>query len=363
MVPTGSVNIWVGTRKGAFVFQSRDRQKWETGGPFFSGIEVNHVVQDPRDPACVYATTGSAWFGPHFQASYDGGRTWQLAEEGLSLSSMPDTTLKRLWHVAPGAADEPDTIYLGGDPGVLFRSRNRAKDWEIVEGITHHATREQWSEGAGGMMIHSIEALGGGRMIVGMSVGGAFLTSDAGRTWAPFNGGVLADFQPDHYPEVGQCVHKLRAHPADRETFYQQNHCGVYRARLGDEKWTDISDSLPSRFGFALAVPKAEPQTIFTIPIDSSEQRFVPGGQLRVARSRDGGDTFELLSKGLPQANAYVLVLREAMDADDSDPAGVYFGTSGGSLFYTRDAGESWSTLAEHLPPIYSVSSTNVSGV
>ena len=360
MADNTSVNIWVGTRKGAFVFRSRDRRHWDAEGPFFTGLEVNHVMQDPRDPSSVYATTGSAWFGPHLQASYDGGKTWQLAEEGLSVSSIPEASLKRLWHIAPGADDEPGTLYLGGDPGVLFRSRNRGKEWEMVEGMSRHSTREHWSEGAGGMMIHSIECLGGGRMVIGMSAAGAFRTTDGGATWEPFNKGVLADFLPDKYPEVGQCVHKLRAHPRDHESLYQQNHCGVYRSSFGASDWTDICESLPSRFGFALAVPAAEPRTLFTIPIASSEERFVPNGQLRVARSRDGGDTWDLLSNGLPQTNAYVLVLREAMDADDRDEAGVYFGTSGGSLFYTRDSGDSWETLAEHLPPIYSVSAVSV---
>ena len=360
MADNAPVNVWVGTRKGAFVFRSRDRKRWDAEGPFFTGLEVNHVLQDPREPSCVYATTGSAWFGPHLQASYDSGKTWQLAEEGISVSSLPDATLKRLWNIAPGAEDEPGTLYLGGDPGVLFRSRNRGKEWEIVEGMTHHSSRGQWSEGAGGMMIHSIECLGAGRMIVGISAAGAFRTSDGGASWEPFNGGVRADFNPTPFPEIGQCVHKLRAHPRDREALYQQNHCGVYRSRFEASEWTDICESLPTRFGFALAVPAAEPHTLFTIPIDSSEQRFVPEGKLRVARSRDGGGNWELLTNGLPQSNAYVLVLREAMDADDRDPAGIYFGTSGGSLFHTRDAGDSWSVLAEHLPPIYSVSATTV---
>jgi photosystem II stability/assembly factor-like uncharacterized protein len=268
--------------------------------------------------------------------------------------------LKKLWYVRPGAEDEPDTIYLGGDPSVLFRSRDRAKTWELVEGLTNHPTRSQWSEGGGGMMIHSIECLGEGRMIVGMSVGGAFRSVDHGATWEPFNGNVLADFQPVSYPEVGQCVHKLLAHPSDRSALYQQNHCGIYRARFEDSAWTDISEGLPTRFGFALAVPAAEPQSLFTIPVNSPEERYVAQGKLRVARSRDGGGNWEFVSRGLPQTNAYLLVLREAMTSDDEDPAGVYFGTSGGSLFYTRDAGDSWQALAEHLPPIYAVSATTV---
>ncbi len=367
------VRIWVGTRKGAFVFSSKDRKKWDASGPFFAGQEVHHVVQDPREPKRHYAAVGNAWFGPHLHASADRGKTWQLSEKGLEckgivgktwqvtekgneLKEVADASLKRIWHIAPGAPDEPGVVYLGGDPGVLFRSGDNGANWEMVDGLNHHATRARWNPGAGGMMVHSIECLGKGRMIVGISAAGAFRSSDSGKTWEAFNGDVLADFAPDKFPEVGQCVHKLKAHPANPEALYQQNHCGVYRADFNGDKWHDITKGLPSRFGFALAVPAAEQATLFTIPIDSAEERFVPGGRLRVARSRDGGRTWKLLSKGLPQSNAFVLVLREAMTSDDRDSAGIYFGTSSGTLFYTRDAGDSWQVLAENLPPIYSVS-------
>lgn len=351
-----SVDVWVGTRKGAFVFRSADRKQWTAEGPYFPGIEVHHVIQDPREPLRVYAAVSTAWFGPHLHVSTDGGRTWQLSETGLSTQAIPNAPLKRLWHIAPGAADEPGVVYAGGDPGVLFRSRDSGANWELVSGLSNHPTRPQWTEGAGGMMVHSIECLGEGRVVVGISAAGCFRSSDGGETWEPFNGGVLADFMPTPYPEVGQCVHKLRAHPSDREALYQQNHCGVYRARVTDSTWVDLSEPLPGRFGFAMAVPAAEPATLFTIPIISPEFRYVPDGSLRVARSRDAGRTWEFLSNGLPQKDAYVLVLREGMHADTRDPAGVYFGTSGGTVFYTRDAGDSWEVLAEHLPPVYSVS-------
>ena len=366
------VKIWVGTRKGAFVFSSKDRKKWDAAGPFFSGEEVHHVTQDPRDPKRHYAAVGNAWFGPHLHVSSDGGKkwaisekglevkgitgkSWQITEKGMELKETPDATLKRIWHIAPGADDEPGVVYLGGDPGVLFRSSDNGANWEMVGGLCNHATRPKWTPGAGGMIVHSIQCLGKGRLIVGISAAGAFRSNDGGKTWEPFNGNVRTDFLPEKFPEVGQCVHKVKAHPLRPEALYQQNHCGVYRADLGAKEWTDISAGLPSRFGFALAVPAAEKQTLFTIPIDSPEHRFVPQGKLRVARSRNGGKTWKLLTKGLPQEHAHVLVLREAMSSDDRDPAGVYFGTSSGSLFYTRDAGDSWQVLAAHLPPIYSV--------
>jgi hypothetical protein len=347
--------VWIGTRKGAFVFRSRDRKKWEAEGPFFGGQEVHHVAQDPRDPKRMYAAVGNAWFGYHLNASTDGGKTWRVSENGLTMAGEK-TSLARIWHIAAGAPDDPGVVWLGADPGALFRSPDNGENWEMVEGLTKHPTRDKWAPGAGGLMVHSIQALGKGRVIVGISAAGAFRTSDGGKTWEPFNGKVLCDFRPDNFPEVGQCVHKLLAHPRRRSDLYQQNHCGIYRAKFTASQWQDISDSLPTRFGFALAVPAAEEQTLFTIPITSAEQRFVPEGKLRVARSRDAGKTWQFMAKGLPQSNAYALVLREAMSSDGHADAGVYFGTTGGSVFYSRNAGNSWQALAEFLPPVYSVS-------
>ena len=348
--------VWVGTKKGAFRYQSKDRKKWSVEGPFFRGWDVNHVAQDPREPNRVYAAVNSAWFGAHLHASADGGKTWKVSEAGLEVKSLPETSLKRLWRIEPGAADEPGAVYAGGDPGVLFRSGDWGKTWSEVTSLNNHETRSKWNPGAGGMCLHSIQCLGGGRMIVAISAAGAFVTRDAGATWTPFNQGVRADFQPDKFPVVGQCVHKLLAHPRDPEALYQQNHCGVYRAKLDSKKWTDISKGLPSRFGFGLAVPAAEPATLFTVPIEGAEYRCVPEAKFRVARSRDGGKTWKLMSKGLPQKNAHLLVLRECMAADAADDAGVYAGTTNGQVFYTRNAGDSWDLLADNLPAVSSVS-------
>ena len=171
-----------------------------------------------------------------------------------------------------------------------------------------------------------------------------------------FNGNVRADFQPKKNLEVGQCVHKLLIHPADPKMLYQQNHCGVYRARWNAAKWTDVSRGLPTRFGFALALPAAEKQTLFTVPIESAEFRCNPEGKFRVACSRNGGKSWEFLTNGLPQRNAHLTVFRDAMSADALSPAGVYVGTETGTLFYSRDSGRKWQVLAEYLPPIYSVS-------
>jgi hypothetical protein len=359
MPKTSQIAVWAGTRKGAFVFRSRNRKTWSVEGPFFRGLEVNHVARDPREPDRYYAAVNSAWFGAHIHASEDGGKSWKLSEAGLAVKSVPDSSLNRVWRIEPGAADEPGVVYAGGDPGVLFRSGDWGRTWEDVASLTAHATRPKWHPGAGGLCLHSIQCLGGGRMIVAISAAGAFRTVDGGATWEPFNQNVRADFQPEKYPEVGQCVHKLLAHPRNPDALYQQNHCGIYRARFGAKKWTDISRGLPSRFGFGLAIPAAEPETLFTVPIESAEYRCVPESKFRVARSGDGGKTWKLLTRGLPQRNAHLLVLREGMAADALDPAGVYVGTTNGQVFYSADAGDTWNTMAEHLPGVISVAVTS----
>jgi photosystem II stability/assembly factor-like uncharacterized protein len=353
---TPRLSIWIGTRKGAFAFSTKNRKTWSADGPHFRGLEVNHISQDPRRPKRLYAAVNSAWFGPHIHASADGGKTWQLSEKGLDLKSVPGQSIKRIWHIRAGHADEPGLVYAGADPGALFRSADWGESWEEVPSLTNHPTRAQWNPGAGGMCLHSIQCLGPGKVVVAISAAGAFRTSDGGATWSPHNGGVRADFLPNKLPEVGQCVHKLLAHPNDPEALYQQNHCGIYRGKWNGDRWTDISRGLPSRFGFGLAVPAAEPKTLFTVPIESAEYRCNPEGKFRVARSRDAGKTWKLLSRGLPQRNAHLLVLREAMTSDHLDPAGVYVGTSSGHVFYTRDAGDTWETLADSLPPVYSIS-------
>lgn len=351
-----SVILWVGTRKGAFVFRSKDRRKWEVEGPHFAGREIHSINQDPRDPKRVYAAVNDAWFGPHLHASTNGGKKWKLSEKGLEVKSLKKESLKRIWQVRPGHADEPKVVYAGGDPGVLFKSEDNGASWREVRSLNNHPTRERWAPGAGGMCLHSIESLGDGRLLVAISAAGVFRSSDGGENWEPHNVGVRADFLPNKRPEVGQCVHKLRAHPTNPELLFQQNHCGIYRGTFGGKRWKDVSKGLPTRFGFAAAIPAAEPETFFTVPIQGPEYRCNPNGALAVGRTRDGGKTWDLLRDGLPQEDAHLTILREAMDADAHSPAGVYFGTANGQLFATSNGGERWTAIAEHLPPVYSVS-------
>ncbi len=219
-MPAEKVTVWIGTRKGAFAFSSSNRKTWTADGPHFRGQEVNHVSQDPRQPKRLYAAVNSAWFGPHIHASTNHGKTWKLSEKGLKLECLPGESIKRMWHVQAGADDDPGVVWAGADPGALFRSRDWGASWEEVPSLTNHSSRNLWQPGGGGLMVHSIQCLGRGRIVVGISTAGAFRSLDGGETWSPFNGGVRADFQPNKFPEVGVCVHKLLAHPHDAESLY-----------------------------------------------------------------------------------------------------------------------------------------------
>jgi hypothetical protein len=212
----------------------------------------------------------------------------------------------------------------------------------------------------GSLSLHSIQCPDKGRVVAALSVGGTYRSNDGGQSWEPWNQNVRADFLPEtkRYPEVGQCVHKLLAHPAEPRMLFQQNHCGVYRARIDAAKWTDVSRGLPTRFGFGLALPAAEKETLFTVPMESAQFRCNPDGKFRVACSRNGGKSWELLTNGLPQKDAHLTVFRDGICADALDPAGVYVGTETGMVFSSRDSGRKWSVLAQHLPAIYSVTAS-----
>jgi hypothetical protein len=289
--------------------------------------------------------------------SRNGGKSFKLSDAGLEMKCVPATSLKRIWYVHPGHAEEPGVVWAGGEPAALFRSHDWGQNWAEVASLTAHPTRSLWSEAMGGLSVHSIQSPAKGHVVAAISVGGTYRSQDGGTQWEPFNGNVRADFLPNtkRFPEVGQCVHKLLAHPAQPDTLYQQNHCGVYRAKMGAAKWIDISRGLPTRFGFGLALPAVEKDTLFTVPMQAAEFRCNPKGQFRVACSRNGGKNWEFLTNGLPQKHAHLTVLRDGISADALDPAGVYVGTTTGTIFYSRDSGERWRVLAEYLPPIYSV--------
>src|SRR6266702_6940098 len=330
-----AVLLPVGTRKGLFLLRSDDRKDWELEGPLLPGWPVYHAIVDPRD-GVLYAATNSFIYGGTVHRSSDLGRSWERAEE-IGLPEDSGLKLNATWHIEPGSDSE---LWLGGDPGVLFRSDDGGLTWDVNRGLLGHPTRERWQPGAGGMCCHSIQ-VADGTLYVGISAAGAFRSDDGGDSWTPINSNVAADFMPDKYPEVGQCVHKLLAHPARADRLWQQNHCGVYRSDDRGESWERLDgNGLPSGFGFALALDPSNPDIAFVIPEESAENRVTSEGRLGVYRTRDGGASWELWSDGLPD-RAWVAVLREGF-AYDKD--GVYFGTQSGSVGAARD-----------LPPILSV--------
>ncbi len=351
------VAVLVGTKKGAFIFRSADRRKWKALGPFFEGKEVNHLAFDPRDGKTIYAAVTSPFWGHSVQRTTDLGRNWTKQQEGPKFPEGSKLKVERLWHVEPGPTDEPDTVYLGVDPGALFVSNDEGDSWKVVDSLTNHSTREKWAPGAGGMCLHSIliNPKNPKIMHVGISAAGVFRTEDGGYTWRPYNERTRADFLPDKYPEVGQCVHKVVEHPNKPGFLYQQNHCGVYSRSPDASQWSDLGKGLPSTFGFPMAIHAHDPETIYVIPEVSGFFHVVPNGRLAVYRSNNSGKTWRRLSRGLPQRGAFVGVHREGMAVDQYDPCGVYFGTNTGQLFHSANEGESWKPIAEYLPSILSV--------
>ena len=350
------VRILVGTRKGLFTLQSDDRRKWTFSGPQLQGWEVFHAVADPRDGA-IYAATNSFVYGGTVHRSEDGGETWTRAE-AIGLPEDSGLKLEKTWHVEPGRPGEDGRLWLGGAPGVLFESDDSGRTWTPVEGVLRHPTRDQWNPGAGGMCCHSIQLDPDDpeRMYIAISAAGTFRSEDGGESWTPANQGVAADFMPDPFPEVGQCVHKLLLHPARPERLWQQNHCGVYRSDDHGRSWERLEgNGLPSGFGFPIALDPADPDTAFVIPEEGAENRVTSNGRLGVYRTRDGGASWELAANGLPEP-AWVAVLREATSFDSR---GVYFGTQSGSVFVSADGGDSWGEAAAQLPPILSVEASD----
>jgi photosystem II stability/assembly factor-like uncharacterized protein len=347
------VLLLVGTRKGLFLLRGDDeRRGWEIDGPLLKGWEVFHATIDPRDGS-LYAAGNSWTYGGVVHRSDDGGKTWERSEQ-IGLPEESGLKLEKVWHVEPGLASEPQTLWLGAAPGVLFRSEDGGSTWTVNRGLLEHPTREQWNPGAGGMCCHSItlDPADPQRLWIGISAAGVFRTEDGGETWTPANKGTAADFMPDEYPEVGQCVHKVLAHPERPERLWQQNHCGVYRSDDRGESWERLDgNGLPSDFGFALALDPSDPDVAYVVPEESAENRVTAGGRLGVWRTDDAGASWALASDGLPDP-AWVAVLREGMAYDDG---GVYLGTQSGSVFALSTSDGGWVEAASQLPPVLSV--------
>ena len=382
------VRVLAGTRKGAFILTSDGkRQKWEVSGPFFAGWEVYHMKGSPADPNRIYASQTSGWFGQVIQRSSDGGKTWETPGGGPSMDGpMPkgegnkfvyDTTspkgkpltthqfydgtqkpwvFKRVWHLEPSLED-PDSVYAGVEDAALFESRDGAKSWQELPGLRGHGTGPRWQPGAGGMCLHTIllDKSNPKRIYIAISAAGAFRTDDGGETWKPINQGLKSNFIPDPNAEIGHCVHHVAMHPSRPNVLFMQKHWDVMRSDNAGDLWHEVSGNLPTDFGFVIDVHAHEPETIYVVPIKSDSEHYPPDGKLRVYRSRSGGNEWEELTKGLPQSNCYVNVLRDAMAVDTLDSCGVYFGTTGGQVYCSTNAGDSWEPIVRDLPPVLSV--------
>ena len=363
-----TVRLLVGTKKGAFVLTSDERrERWEVAGPHFSGWEVYHVKGSPADPDRLYSSQSRGWFGQVVQRSDDGGATWEAAGNDFQYEGARSThkwydnsdhpwDFARVWHLEPSLSD-PDTVYAGVEDAALFRSADAGKTWQELPALRTHESAPTWAPGAGGLCLHTIilDAKNPDRIITAISSAGAFRSDDVGKTWRPINRGLRSNHIPDADAEVGHCVHHIAMHPSRPNVLFMQKHWDVMRSDDSGDSWHEISGDLPTDFGFAIDVHSHEPDTVYVIPIKSDSDHFVPDGKLRVYRSRTGGNEWEALTKGLPQRDCYVNVLRDAMTLDSLDSCGVYFGTTGGQVYASADAGDSWKAIVHDLPSVLSV--------
>jgi photosystem II stability/assembly factor-like uncharacterized protein len=321
----------------------------------------------PADPNRIYASQSSSWFGQVIQRSSDGGKSWEtvgnkFAYEGAVGNHLwYDGTQRpfefaRVWHLEP-SLDDPDTVYAGIQDAAMFRTTDGGQTWRELTGLRHHPSAPQWQPGAGGMCLHTIllDPARRGRIYIAISAAGAFRSDDSGETWRPINRGLVSEQIPNPTAEVGHCVHRIAMHPSRPNVLFMQKHWDVMRSDDAGESWKDVGGNLPTDFGFPIDVHAHEPNTIYVVPIKSDSEHYLPEGKLRVYRSRTGGNEWEALTKGLPQSHCYVNVLRDAMAVDSLDPCGVYFGTTGGQVYASADAGDSWTPIVRDLPSVVSV--------
>jgi photosystem II stability/assembly factor-like uncharacterized protein len=362
------VRVLVGTRKGAFILTADGkREMWDVSGPYFAGWEIYHVKGSPIDQNRLYTSQSSGWFGQQIQRSDDGGKNWEPVGNKFEYEGDPGThqwydgtarpwEFKRVWHLEPSLTD-PDTVYAGIEDASLFLSKDGAKTWQELPALRGHGSGPSWQPGAGGMCLHTIlqDPRDERRMYVAISAAGAFRTDDGGGSWQPINKGLHSLYIPNPTAEVGHCVHRIALHPSRPDVLFMQKHWDVMRSDNGGEQWHEISGNLPTDFGFVIDVHAHEPETIYVVPIKSDSEHYPPDGKLRVYRSRSGGNDWEELTRGLPQSNCYVNVLRDAMAVDSLDSCGVYFGTTGGQVYASADAGNSWAAIVRDLPAVLSV--------
>jgi len=363
-----TIRLLVGTRKGALVLTSDgERRRWDVSNLHFGGWEVYHLKGSSVDPDRLYASQSNAWFGQLIQRSNDGGKNWEPVDNKFVYDGAPGThqwydgtphpwEFARVWQLEPSLSD-PDTVYAGVEDAALFRTVDGAKTWQEIPGL-RGVKGHLWQPGAGGMCLHTIvlDPSNPERIFVAISAAGVFRTDDGGRTWQPMNRGLKSRNElPDPSAEVGHCVHRIARNPSRPNVLFMQKHWDVMRSDDAAESWREISGNLPTDFGFSIGVHAHDPDTVYVVPIKSDSEHYPLDGKLRVYRSRRGGDEWEELTDGLPQRNCYVNVLRNAIAVDALDPCGVYFGTTGGQVYASADAGDSWMPIVRDLPAVLSV--------
>jgi len=363
-----SVRVLVGTRKGAFIMTADGkRDKWQISGPHFGGLEIFHLKGSPVDPNRIYVSQASDWFGQVVHRSDDGGNSWTTVGNEFLYDGVPGThqfydgtphpwEFRRVWHLEPSPVD-PDLVYAGVEDAALFRSADGGQTWQELSGLRGHGSGATWMPGAGGLGLHTIliDPHNPDRLFIAISAAGAFRTVDGGQSWQAINRGLQSDYIPDPEAETGHCVHRIAFHPSRPDTLFMQKHWDVLRTDNAGDQWHEISGNLPSDFGFVIDVHAHEPETIYVVPIKSDSEHYPPEGKLRVYRSHTGGNEWEALTRGLPQKDCYVNVLRDAMAVDTMDPCGVYFGTTGGQVYASADGGDNWSAIVHDLPAVLSV--------
>jgi photosystem II stability/assembly factor-like uncharacterized protein len=351
--------LLVGTKKGLFVLEGEPGGAFEVRARAFPGEPVDYALRDPRTGR-ILAAAGSPFYGPKLFYADDPAREWTQAQ-GVALPEGGEQALERLWVIALG--EREGVVYLGGDPGVLFESRDGGETWTLNDALWKHPTRPRWQPGGGGLCLHSIVPWPGepDRLMCAVSAAGVWLTEDDGASWRQGNSGLAARYFSEH-PEADTtalCVHSVNRSPAQPQRLFMQFHGGVYRSDDAGESWTDIGDGLPSDFGFPLAVDPADPDSAFVIPLTADTDRVTPDGRLRVYETRDAGESWAPRGDGLPERDAYLTILRQAFaQAGEGDGLQLYFGATSGEVFGSADAGATWFTAASRLPPVHSVSAS-----
>jgi len=348
--------LLVGTKKGLFVLEGDPGTPFELKARAFAGEPVDYALRDPRSGRVLVSAT-SPFYGPKLWYADDPAGAWEQAD-GVALPAGGDVALERIWTIVTGERDA--TLYAGGDPGVLFESRDGGASWELNRALWEHPTRDTWQPGAGGLCLHSIATWPGqpDRLAVAISAAGVWLTDDGGATWRRGNEGIVARYLPEDAPpdQIPLCVHRLHRAPARPERMFMQFHGGVYRSDDAGQTWASIADGLPSDFGFPLALDPADPDSAYVIPLAADTDRVTPDGRVRVYETRDGGATWTPRGDGLPPANAYLTVLREALDwTGEGAELELYFGATSGAVYGSGNAGVSWFEVADHLPPVLSI--------